>query len=473
MANNAIANIFRIKELRDRVFFTLIILAVFRLGCVLPIPGINPRVLLGYFKSIANNSGVEGTFANYMNFFAGGAFEKFSVFMLGIMPYISTQIILQLALIIFPGLKKAAQEEGGQRRVATWTRVGTVVVCLIQAVAVTAYIDAIQANPGSYSFEDGSTVAFKNIVYTSFTNPYGFKALAVLAVTTGAMITVWLGDQITAKGIGNGISVLIFAGIVARLPEGIKDLWSWMTDTSNGSVDNTRVIAAIIVALVFVVIIALVIYEQQGVRKIPVNYAKRVVGRKMYGGQSTYIPFKINPSGVIPVIFASSFLTFPLQVIQSFAAKDPDANQWINKLANVLTPRSALYNVILVLLIVFFAYFYTQVTLNPTEIAKNIRENGGSIPGIRPDKTESYMQKILNRLVLPGSLYLAFIAVIPSIVVYAFDGFPMSTAMLMGGTSLLILVGVDLDTMSQIESILKMHHSEGLVKKGKLRSRNL
>lgn len=218
----------------------------------------------------------------------------------------------------------------------------------------------------------------------------------------------------------------------------------------------------------FVAVVALVVYEQQGQRKIPVHYAKRVVGRKMYGGQNTYIPFKLNPSGVIPVIFASSFLTFPLQLATSFGVK----YRWLARVANFLTPSGWWYNIIQVLLIVFFAYFYTQVTLNPTEIAKNIRENGGSIPGIRTDKMEEYMQKVLNRLMLPGSLYLAFIAVIPTIIQNLF-GFPHSISSIIGGTSLLILVGVDLDTMSQVEALLKMHHHDGLVKKGKLRSRNL
>ena len=227
-------------------------------------------------------------------------------------------------------------------------------------------------------------------------------------------------------------------------------------------------VKSVVVLVMFVAIIAFVVYEQQGERKIPVHYAKRVIGRKMYGGQSMYIPFKINPSGVIPIIFASSFLTFPLQIASSLG---PNV-RWLSRVAAVLSPAGLLYNVLLVLLIIFFAYFYTQVTLNPTEIAKNIRENGGSIPGIRTDKTEEYMQKVLNRLVLPGSLYLAIIAVIPTVIQNAF-GFPQNISMLMGGTSLLILVGVDLDTMSQIEALLKMHHHDGLVKKGRLRSRNL
>jgi len=218
----------------------------------------------------------------------------------------------------------------------------------------------------------------------------------------------------------------------------------------------------------FVGIIVLVVYEQQGQRKIPVHYAKRVVGRKMYGGQNTYIPFKINPSGVIPIIFASSFLTFPISIATTIG---PNV-RWLNSLAHFLRPNGWWYNIFYLILIVFFAYFYTQISLNPTEIAKQIRENGGSIPGIRTDKTEEYLQRILNRLILPGSLYLALIAVLPTVIQTIF-GFPQSISMLMGGTSLLILVGVDLDTMSQIEAQLKMHHHEGLVKRGKLRSRNL
>ena len=443
MANNAIANMFRIKELRSRIFFTFVILVVFRLGCVLTIPGINAQVLVNYFEELAKHN--KNAFASYMDFFAGGAFSNFSVFMLGVMPYVSTQIILQLALIIFPSLKRAAQEDGGQRKVAAWTRIGTVFVCLIQSLAVTVYAASI---PGAIALE----------------NQLAFKLLAMLTVTTGAMITIWLGDQITAHGIGNGISMLIFAGIVARLPHASIELYHRVQDGLNP-------VFVIIVLLMFIGIIAFVVYEQSGERKIPVHYAKRVVGRKMYGGQSTYIPFKINPSGVIPVIFASSFLTFPLQIVQSFGANQNSA-RWIVALSAKLNPTGLLYNVLLVLLIIFFAYFYTQVTLNPTEIAKNIRENGGSIPGIRTDKTEEYMQKVLNRLVLPGSRYLAAIAVLPTIIQNLF-GFPQSISMLMGGTSLLILVGVDLDTMSQVEALLKMHHADGFVKKGKLRSRNL
>ncbi|MBO4439912.1 MAG: preprotein translocase subunit SecY [Spirochaetaceae bacterium] len=439
MANNPIVNMLKVKELRERIFFTFVMLAVFRLGSVLTIPGISAQALTAYFKSLTHGN----AFVDYMDFFAGGAFSNFSVFMLGVMPYISTQIIMQLALIILPSLKKIVQDDGGQKKFNAWTRFGTVIVCLIQSGIVVAYASSIP----------GAIIINNRIMFT---------AIVLITVTTGSMITVWMGDQITARGIGNGISMLIFAGIVARWPSAV---WELIRLVRNGDIN---LVFVVIVLGMFIAIIGLVIMEQQGERKIPIHYAKRVVGRKMYGGQSTYIPFKINPSGVIPVIFASTFLTFPLQIINGLAA----SNRFLNKVAAFLNPAGLWYNVILILLIVFFAYFYTQVTLNPTEIAKQIRENGGSIPGIRTDKTEEYMQKVLNRLILPGSLYLAVIAVIPTVIQNAFH-FPQSISMLMGGTSLLIVVGVDLDTMSQVEALLKMHHHDGLVKKGKLRSRNL
>ena len=444
MASNPIVNMFRVKELRDRLFFTLLILAVFRLGSVLTIPGIDANVLIKYFDDLASQN--KNAFASYMDFFVGGAFSNFSIFMLGVMPYISMQIIMQLAVIIFPSLKRISQEDGGQRKIASYTRVGTIIVCLIQSFGVTVYANSI---PGCIMID----------------NQLAFKLLAMLTVTTGSMVTVWLGDQITARGIGNGISMMIFAGIVARLPNAIVELGQKVSN------NEIQLVFVILVLIMFVAIIGLVIYEESGQRKIPVHYAKRVVGRKMYGGQTTYIPFKVNPSNVIPLIFASSILTLPLTLASTFA-QSQNAAKWIGSLSRILTPNGVWYNVLLVILIIFFAYFYTQVTLNPTEIAKNIRENGGSIPGVRTDKTEEYLTKILNRLILPGSLFLALIAIIPTIIQHLF-GFPQSISMLMGGTSLIIMVGVDLDTMSQVEALLKMHHHEGLTKKGKIRSRTL
>ena len=444
MASNPIVNMFKIKELRNRLFFTLMVLAVFRLGSVLTIPGIDASALLSYFDNLAKTN--KNAFASYMDFFVGGAFSNFSIFMLGVMPFISTQIIMQLAVIIFPSLKRAVQEDGGQRKLATWTRIGTIFVCLLQSYAVTVYASSI---PDAIAID----------------SRWKFNAIAMLTVTTGSMITIWLGDQITARGIGNGVSMMIFAGIVARLPSAIMELYQKVSN------NEINIVFVIIVLVMFVAIIALVVCEQLGERKIPVHYAKRVVGRKMYGGQSTYIPFKVNPSNVIPLIFASSLLTLPLQLVSMIGNNEGSAS-WIRKLSSILTPNGLWYNILLVVLIVFFAYFYTQVTLNPTEIAKNIRENGGSIPGVRTDKTEEYLQKILNRLVLPGSLFLAAIAIIPTVIQSLF-GIPQSVAMLMGGTSLIIMVGVDLDTMSQVEALMKMHHQEGLTKKGKIRSRNL
>jgi preprotein translocase subunit SecY len=262
--------------------------------------------------------------------------------------------------------------------------------------------------------------------------------------------------------VGNGISLIIYAGIVARLPDAVYSLLKRIQSR------DLNPVFVLVVFLMFIVVIALVVLEQQGQRKIAVNYAKRVVGRKMYGAQNTYIPFKINPSGVIPVIFASSVLTFPLQIAGNLGAQV----KWLSDFAYWLRPTGGPYLVIYTLLIIFFAYFYTQVSLNPLEISKNIRENGGSIPGIRSEKMEEYFTKVLNRIILPGSIFLAFIAVIPTFV-QSFFHFPSDLAYLMGGTSLLIMVGVNLDTMSQIEGHLKMHHHEGLVKRGKIRSRNL
>jgi preprotein translocase subunit SecY len=440
---NPLVGIFRVKELRERIVFTALMLVVFRVGAVLPIPGINVRELSAYFLSQANSG---NPIVDYLDFFAGGAFSNFSVFMLGIMPYISMSIIMQLLLIVFPSLKKISQEEGGRKKIQMYQRVGTVGVCIIQAFAVTQYAQSI--------VRGGVDLLNMGMV--------PFSIIAIMTVTTGTMFLMWIGEQITKRGIGNGISLLIFAGIVARLPQAVYELGQRV---QNG---DLNLVFVIVVFVMFVAVVALVVFEQQGQRKIQVNYAKRVVGRRMYGAQNTYIPFKINPSGVIPVIFASSILTFPLQIASTIGGNVA----WLNTVSRVLSPRGALYNILYILLIIFFAYFYTQVSLNPIEIAKQIRENGGSIPGIRAERIEEYLTKILNRIVLPGSLYLALIAVIPTFIQWAFN-FPSSISYLMGGTSLLILVGVDLDTMSQVEGLLKMHHHEGLTRRGRLRGRNL
>ena len=438
MASNALTDMFRVKELRERILYTLGWLALFRLGAYLPIPGINASALQSYFANQGSGNGV----TDYLDFFSGGAFKNFSLFMLGVMPYISMQIIMQLLIIVFPKLKKISEEEGGRKKIALWTRIGSIFVCIIQGYSVTVWADRIP-----------DAIIMGRTMYT---------IIAILTVTAGSMFLVWVGEQITKRGIGNGVSLIIFAGIVARLPNAMYELVKRIER------DELNAIYAIVVLAMFVAVVALVVYEQQGERKIPVNYAKRVVGRKMYGAQNTYIPFKINPSGVIPVIFASSILTFPLQIANSLGVN----SKWLRDFSYWLRPSGFWYNFLYVAFIIFFAYFYTQVTLNPHEIAKNIRENGGSIPGIRSEKMEEHLTRILNRIILPGSLYLGLIALIPTLVQQLFN-FPSQLAYLLGGTSLLILVGVDLDTMAQIEAVLKMHHHDGLSRSGHIRARNL
>lgn len=441
MANNPLVDIFRIKDLRDRILFTVFILVITRLGAYIPIPGIDRNVVI---DSFAQQSGAFKGIFDYLDFFVGGAFKNVSIFMLGIMPYITTSIMMQLLTIIFPKFKKLSEEEGGKKKLQRYTRLATIPICMIQSLTA------------------GNIAG--NIPGAIIIDPVQFNIAAVITVTTGTLFLMWLGEQITQRGIGNGISLIIFANIVARFPSAIATLIQTVKNPSSG----LHPVFLVIIFVIFLFVIALVIYEQQGQRKIPVYYAKRVIGRKVYGSQNTYLPFKINPSGVIPVIFASALLTFPIQLIQGFA-QDVD---WIANVANFLKWNGFAYNIIYAILIVLFGYFYTQVTLNPMEIAKNIRENGGSIPGIRSEKMEEYLTRILNRIVLPGSLFLAFIAIIPTIITVLFN-FPREVALLMGGTSLIILVGVDLDTLSQVEGHLRMHHHDGLMKKGRIKGRNL
>ena len=446
--SNALTDMFRIKELRRKIIITLLLLAASRIGTVIPIPGINPTVLRAYFLNQSSSTTIGIT--EYLNFFSGGAFSNFSLFMLGVMPYISMQIILQLLMLIIPSLKKLSQDPSGRKKIQRYNRYGTIIICLIESYVVTIYARSIP-----------------NVLTISLTE---FTFIALLSVTTGTMLLIWLGEKITQFGVGNGISLLIFAGIVARIPTGLNTL-------IRGVVAGTyNPVLIVVLFLMFIVVITLVVFEEEGQRKIPVDYAKRVVGRKMYGAQSTYIPFKINPSGVIPVIFASAILSFPLQIASSLGARVP----WLQKVADALNPQGALYLSIYTLLIISFAFFYTQVSLNPQEMAKNIRENGGTVRGVRPGKDslgrdflEVYLSKVLNRIVLPGALFLAFIALIPTLVQIIF-GFPQSVAMLFGGTSMMILVGVDLEMMRQIEAEMKTHHFDGIFDpKRKKKAKNL
>lgn len=422
--SNALVDMFRMQDIRKKVLITFGLLIVTRIGTFIPIPGINPTAVLNYFEAYSNS------FTEYLNFFSGGAFNNYSLFMLGVMPYISTQIIIQLLMLVIPSLKKLSQDPQGAKKIQQYTRYGTIVVCILQSLATTVYARSI---PGALTM-----------------SPVAFTLVAIVSVTAGSMLLVWIGEKITQFGVGNGISLLIFAGIIARIPS------ATVTMVESIKAGTLNPFALVLVVIMFILVVALVVYEEKGQRKIPVHYAKRVVGRKMYGSQSSFIPFKINPSGVIPVIFASALLSFPLQIAYNSQIG------WLQSVANFLDPQGAPYLIIYTLLIVAFAFFYTQVSLNPIEMAKNIRDNGGSIPGVRNEKLEEYLTKVLNRIVLPGSLFLAFIALIPTLIQMFFD-FPREIAMLFGGTSLIIMVGVDLETMRQLDSLMKMHHHDGFV----------
>lgn len=437
MANTLVES-FRIKSTRNKIFFTIGILVVSRIGAMLPIPGINPAAVLNYFNSNSNS------FTEYLNFFSGGAFANFSIFMLGVMPYISTQIIIQLLMVVIPSLKKLAEDPQGSKKIQQYTRYGSVVVCALQGAAASVYARSI---PGALAVSSGV-----------------FIPVAIISVTAGSMLLVWLGEKITQYGIGNGISLLIFAGIVARIPTA---LYTMVVGIGNHTINPVSIV---VVVIMFFFVVALVIFEEKGQRKIPVVYSSRQVGNRLYRGQNTFFPVKINPSGVIPVIFASTLLSFPLQLGYNSNIK------WLQAVANFLNPQRAPYLIIYTLLILGFAYFYTSLVLNPSDIAENIRSNGGTIPGVgsgfkkdgkgnvvinketgKPVTVlEDYLRRVINRVAFSGAIFLAFIALIPTLVQLAFN-LPSNVAMLFGGTSLIILVGVDLETVNQLETELGEH----------------
>jgi len=437
--SNIVWNIFKIPELRKRVFYTAIMLIIFRLGTYIPVPGVNPVALQRLFSQ--TGAGLIG----FLDLFAGGALSRFTVFALGIMPYISSSIIFQLLVVVIPALERLSKEgETGRKKIHQITRVGTIVIAVIQGYALTVFMKSrpdVISNPG-----------------------LGFTVTAVVAITAGCIFLMWIAEQITERGIGNGSSIIIFIGIVARIPVAFRQVFERM------KMGELNPLVLIVSFAIFVGIIAFVIMEQQGQRRIPIQHAKKVIGRKVYSAQATYLPLKINPSGVIPIIFASSVLLFPAQLAQTLGARVGA----LERVAVLLSPGHAFYLTLYTLLIIFFAYFYTQIQLNPIEIADNLRKVGGYVPGIRPGQnTTTYIQRVLNRIVLPGSIFLAIIALVPT-VIQRWLNLPPEMAYLMGGTSLLIMVGVDLDTMKQIESHLLMRHYDGFMKKGgKLRGRNM
>ncbi|MDI6716486.1 MAG: preprotein translocase subunit SecY [Actinomycetota bacterium] len=419
----AIGNAFKVPDLKRRIFFTLAMITVYRLGAHIPVPGIDVKAL----KSLFEQTPILG----FLDLFAGGALSNFAVFALGIMPYITASIILQLLTIVIPTLAQWAKEgEIGQRKITQWTRYLTLVLALIQSIGLTVFFER-------QLMELGATAGFG----------IGLKALIVLTLVAGTALIMWLGELITQRGIGNGMSLLIFASIIARFPQA-----TLQTGQVGGPV---TVIALIFILLAIVVSI---IFVEKAQRRIPVQYAKRVVGRKVYGGTSTYIPLKVNSAGVIPIIFASSVLLFPVTIFQFFPST------FTRILSDWLDPSGTLYLTLYGLLVIFFTYFYTAIIFNPIDISDNMKKYGGFIPGVRPGKpTASYLDRVLTRITLPGSFFLALIAVIPAILGRVLN-IPFFQGGNFGGTSLLIMVGVALETMRQIESQLLMRHYEGFLK---------
>ena len=431
----SISNIFKIPDLKKKILFTAMILAIYRLGSFIPIPGINAQALKQFLES-ASSSG--GNLFGMFDLFVGGNLGRASVFALGIMPYITTSIVIQLlggVIPFFERLKKEGAE--GQKKIAQYTRYGTVFIASFNAIGISMFlqsgVEGAVPNPGFL------------FIFTS-----------VLTMVTGVMFIMWLGELITEHGIGNGISLIIFAGIIARYPQGFYQMFEMV------QVGAMEIFMAVAVIIVMIGVTASVVLVTEGVRKIPVQYAKRIVGRKVYGGQSTHIPLKVNTAGVIPIIFAQSVIMFPRTIATFF--KDSD---FMNSIVDLLSPGAFLYTVIYVGLIVFFAYFYTAMVLNPIEMAENMKKYGGFIPGRKPGKrTSDYINSVLVRITLPGAIFFAFVAVLPE-----FMSKWANLPFYFGGTGLIIIVGVALDTLQQIESHLVMRHYEGFMKKGKLRGR--
>ena len=452
---DAIQNIVNVPDLRKRILFMLGMLAIYRVGAFIPTPGVNFEALQQFFVE------QQGTVLGFLNLFSGGNFAMMTIFALGIMPYITASIILQLLTVVWPYLEKLSKEgELGRRKITTYTRYLTIVLSAVQSAGI-AY--ALQREP--------------NFVI----NPgLGFVLMTMLTLTTGTAFIMWLGEQITERGIGNGMSLIIFAGIVAGLPAATGFIWDRLVT------NEWSPLLVILLLLAMVAVIAFIVFVERAQRRITVQYAKRVVGRRVMGGQSTHMPLKVNTGGVIPVIFASSILTFP-QTFGLIASESP----FLQTLSTLLSPGEWLYILLYVSGIIFFCYFYTSIIFNPNEVADNMRKYGGFIPGIRPGRrTADYLNTILTRLTLVGSLYLALVAIIPEFLMTGFhvQNLPLiggwmegvvplgiqqglQVTFYFGGTSLLIVVGVSMDTVQQVESQLIMRHYDGFLKKGRIRGR--
>jgi preprotein translocase subunit SecY len=427
-----IQDIFSIPELKRRLLFTMGLLIIYRIGGHITTPGVNPAALKAYFAS------QPGTIFALYDLFAGGNFHRVTIFALGIMPYISASIIIQLLQAVIPYFEKLAKEgEEGRKKITQYTRYGTVALAVIQSVGIAFFLEnmaqGVVTNPGLF-----------------------FRLLTIITMTAGTIFVMWLGEQITERGIGNGISLIIMIGIIARYPTEFLDTVRQL------QIGNLTPLRLIFLLVIMVIVIAGVIFITQGQRRIPVQYAKRIVGRRVYGGKAQYIPLRVNTAGVIPIIFAQSIMMFPSTVAAFF--KD---NAVMAAITSALNPNGLLYNSLYAIIIIFFTYFYTAIVLNPVDLAENMQKYGGFIPGIRPGKrTSDYIDRILTRVTLPGAVFLAFIAILPDVMITK-----GKLPFYFGGTGLLIVVGVMLDTLQQIETHLMMRHYDGFMKKGRLQGR--
>ena len=428
-------NAAKIPELRRRLLFTLAMLAVYRVGVAIPTPGIDRQALAAFFDQVKN------TIFGLFNLFSGGALEQFSVFSLGIMPYISASIILQLLTVVVPYLERLSKEgEAGRRKITQYTRYGTIVIAIIQGLMISFGLEGTRGPGGeAIVLEPG----------------WPFRIMTVITLTSGTAFIMWLGEQVTERGVGNGISLIIFAGIVAGLPSAIAATLQFIRE------GEMSILAVLFILALVVAVVGFIIFMERGQRRIPVQYAKRVVGRKMYGGQSSHLPLKINTAGVIPPIFASSILIFPATIAQF--VKHP----WTETVVAYLAPGQWLNDLLYVGFIIFFCYFYTAVVFNPVDVAENMKKFGGYIPGIRPgQKTAEFIDRVLSRITLGGAIYISLVALLPTLLIGQFN-----VPFYFGGTALLIVVGVALDTVAQMETHMISRNYEGFMKKGRLRGR--
>jgi preprotein translocase subunit SecY len=431
----ALQNIFKIPELKKRVLFSLGMLAVYRIGCHIPTPGIDRIALATFFKQ------AQGTLLGLFDMFSGGALERLTVFALGIMPYISSSIIFQLLTVVVPAIEKLSKEgEAGRKKIIQYTRYGTVALSIVQGLGIAIGLESMRGPAGELVVP----------------NPgWSFRVLTVITLTAGTAFIMWLGEQMSEKGIGNGISLIIFAGIVCRIPTAIGNTIKLL---NAGQISLFVII--IVLGLMFAVIAA-IIFVERGQRRLPIHYAKRVVGLKTFNAQSSHLPLKVNMAGVIPPIFASSIIMFPATIANFIDIP------WVQQASKSLTPGNWVYNIFFVAFIIFFCYFYTAVTFNPIDVAENIKKHGGYIPGIRPGKeTSDFMDSVLTRLTFAGAIYISIVCVLPSLLIGKFN-----LPFYFGGTALLIAVGVGMDTVAQIESHLITKNYEGFLKGVRIRGR--